>query len=82
MLMNDLDEIEKRYPDNFAIERFGERQMKDETVAQKIQDAEELLKDIKNDFRTGYVGAARRKAEALSSIALEIMGAINVATAR
>jgi hypothetical protein len=56
--------------------------MKNEAVAQKIQDAEELLSDIKKDFRTGYVGAARRKAEALSTLALEIMGAINVAVAR
>lgn len=53
--------------------------MKDEKVAFKIQYAEELLKDIKNDFRAGYVRAAMEKADALSMAADEIRLQIDVA---
>ena len=46
--------------------------MQDGEVAFKIAHAQNLTKDIKRDFRMGYVAAARRKAEALSVLAAEI----------
>lgn len=54
--------------------------MRDENVAEKILEAEGLLGDIKRDFRTGYVMAARRKADALAVIAKEIEEAVRVAS--
>lgn len=52
--------------------------MKSEVVAFKIKMAEELLKDIRRDFRTGYVRAAMEKTDTLKLAATEIKAAIDV----
>ena len=54
--------------------------MRDDKVAERILEAEGILGDLKRDFRTGYVMAARRKADALAVIAKEIEEAIRVAS--
>lgn len=56
--------------------------MKSEKVAFKIRLAEELLKDIKGDFRTGLVMAAQRKTDTLQRVAEEIRAEIQAATVK